>query len=93
VQDETGELHGIAFAAVRETQKKAQPHTLEIYAAVAPELRRQGLGRALLEPMLALPEVRLRARVRDTHQPGRAFLSALGFVEISSQLLDQDIDV
>jgi ribosomal-protein-alanine N-acetyltransferase len=81
-EDEAGVLHGIAFAAVREARRA----TLDIYAAVAPELRRQGLGRALLEPVLALRDAVLRARVRDTHRDGRAFLAALGFSEVAAQL-------
>ncbi len=81
-EDEQGELQGIAFAALREARRA----TLDIYAAVAPELRRQGLGRALLQPVLKLPDAILRARVRDTHRAGRAFLGSLGFAEVSAQL-------
>jgi ribosomal protein S18 acetylase RimI-like enzyme len=81
-EDEDGELHGIAFAAVRE----ARAATLDIYAAVVPVLRRQGLGRALLEPLLSLPEVALRGRVRDTEPAGRAFLASLGFTDVAAQL-------
>jgi ribosomal protein S18 acetylase RimI-like enzyme len=81
-EDEEGVLHGIAFVAVRE----AKHAVLDIYAAVAPDLRRQGLGRALLEPVLLLGEVSLRGRVRDTHASGRAFLASLGFTEVAAQL-------
>jgi len=83
---EDGELDGIAFAALREARDGPQRSTLEIYAAVAPRLRRQGVGRALLEPLLSLPQVTLRARVRDGHEDGRAFLEALGFAQVSAQL-------
>jgi ribosomal protein S18 acetylase RimI-like enzyme len=90
-QDEEGALHGIAFAAVREsrTPEGAERPTADVYAAVAPELRRQGLGRALCGPMLewaAAQGATLRARVRDDARPGHAFLSALGFRETSAQL-------
>src|SRR4051794_4314731 len=78
---EDGALYGIAFAALR----SAEPPTFDFYAAVHPSLRRQGLGRALADPALA-SGAGLRARVRDDFTTGRAFLSALGFVEGSAQL-------
>ena len=90
-QDEVGALQGIAFAAVREsrTPEGAERPTADVYAAVAPELRRQGLGRALCGPVLewaAAQGATLRARVRDDARPGQAFLRALGFREASAQL-------
>lgn len=89
--DEDGALHGIAFAAVREsrTAEGAERPTADVYAAVAPELRRQGLGRALCCPALEWATAQgatLRARVREDARPGRAFLRAIGFVETSAQL-------
>lgn len=67
--------------------------TLEIYAAVAPQLRRQSLGRALLEPLVqwvqeAQEPVALRARVNDAPESraGLAFLKALGFSASVAQL-------
>lgn len=67
--------------------------TVELYGAVSPALRRQGLGRALFDPALAWaqasPEpVTLRARVRDDPQAraGAAFLAALGFTQTAAQL-------
>jgi [ribosomal protein S18]-alanine N-acetyltransferase len=84
--DESGEAQGIAFAALREQRAGvAGPAVLDIYAAVVPDLRRQGLGRALCAPMLEEPAV-LRARVREESAAGRAFLVALGFAERSAQL-------
>jgi ribosomal-protein-alanine N-acetyltransferase len=80
--DENGEIHGIAFAALRDSAAQA---TFDFYAAVHPALRRQGLGRALAEPAAASGAV-LRARVRDDSTPGRAFLTALGFIETGAQL-------
>ena len=90
-QDEYGALHGIAFAAVREsrTPEGAERPVADLYVAVAPELRRQGLGRALSAPALdwaAAQGATLRARVRDGARPGQAFLRALGFRETSVQL-------
>ncbi len=90
-QDEDGALQGIAFAAVREarTAEGADRATADLYVAVAPDLRRQGLGRALCGPVLewaAAHGATLRARVRDGARPGQAFLRALGFVESSAQL-------
>ena len=79
---EQGALVGIAFAAVRES---AQRPTLDFYAAVHPDLRRQGLGRALAEPAASCGAV-LRARVRDDSKPGRGYLAAMGFHEASAQL-------
>jgi len=90
-QDEEGALHGISFAGVREsrTAEGAGRATADLYAAVAPELRRQGLGRALCAPALewaAANGATLRARVREDARPGQAFLRALGFAETSAQL-------
>jgi len=76
---EDGALYGIAFVAVRESAK------FDFYAAVHPELRRQGLGRALTEPAAGCGAV-LRARVRDDSKPGQSFLIAIGFKEASAQL-------
>ena len=90
-QDVEGALHGIAFAAVREsrTPEGAERPIADVYAAVAPELRRQGLGRALCGPALewaAVHGATLRARVREDALPGQVFLRALGFRETSAQL-------
>ena len=79
---EDGALYGVALAAFRESAGGA---LYDFYAAVHPSLRRQGLGRALSEPALG-SGVSLRARVRDDARPGRAFASALGFVETGAQL-------
>jgi len=89
--DEKGTLHGISFAAVRESRatQGAPGTTADLYAAVATELRRQGLGRALCAPALqwaAAHGATLRSRVRDDARGGQAFLSALGFRETSAQL-------
>jgi ribosomal protein S18 acetylase RimI-like enzyme len=80
--DEGGAVRGVAFAALREG-RGGRAH--ELYCAVHPALRRQGLGRALCEPTLAC-KVAVRARVREAAAPGRAFLAALGFAETSAQL-------
>jgi len=79
---EDGGVYGLAFAAVRESQRGA---VCDFYAAVHPSLRRQGLGRALSEPAVA-SSAALRARVRDDALPGRAFLAALGFTPTGAQL-------
>ncbi|HEY5675800.1 MAG TPA: GNAT family N-acetyltransferase [Myxococcales bacterium] len=83
--DERGALQGIAFAALREG-RGGRAH--DLYCAVHPALRRQGLGRALCEPTLAC-SIAVRGRVREGAAPGRAFLAALGFAETSAQLLLQ----
>lgn len=80
--DATGAVQGIAFAALRESPK-GRAH--DLYCAVHPALRLQGLGRALCAPAMAC-DVTLRARVRDGAAPGRAFLAALGFAQTSAQL-------
>jgi ribosomal protein S18 acetylase RimI-like enzyme len=80
--DASGAVQGIAFAALREWPR-GRAH--DLYCAVHPALRRQGLGRALCTPALAC-EVTVRARVRDGAAPGRAFLAALGFAQTSAQL-------
>ena len=76
---EDGALHGICFVAARDES------TFDVYAAVHPALRRQGLGRALFEGALDLAAT-LRARVREEAAAGRAFLIALGFSQRSVQL-------
>src|SRR5207248_2222727 len=75
-------LYGIAFSALRES---APGPLYDFYVAVHPSMRRQGLGRALSEPALSA-RARLRARVRDDAFAGRAFATALGFVETGAQL-------
>lgn len=72
-------VYGIAFLAVRDAA------TFDVYAAVHPSLRRQGLGRTLCEGALATG-ASLRARVRDDARPGMSFLSALGFAQAGAQL-------
>jgi ribosomal protein S18 acetylase RimI-like enzyme len=79
VEGESSELCGIAVAAERDAA------ALDVYAAVAPRLRRQGFGRALLAPVLELHKA-LRARVVEEAVPGRAFLSSLGFAEHAAEL-------
>lgn len=90
-QDESGAISGVSFAALREERSVggADRTTADLYAAVAPALRRQGLGRALCGPAVewaAAQHATLRVRVRDDARPGRAFLRALGFAETSAQL-------
>ena len=82
-EDEAGVLHGIAFAALRDSTDRPM---FDFYCAVDPSLRRQGLGRALSEPALTSGAV-LRARVRDGGKAGSAFLRSLGFVETGAQLM------
>lgn len=87
-ESEDHRLHGIAFAALRDVRERT---TFDLYAAVDPSMRRQGLGRALCAAALSWaaqsigPAV-LRARVRDDSACGRAFLAAMGFNETSAQL-------
>ena len=78
---EDGGLYGVAFAAVRES---AGAPIFDFYTAVHPSMRRQGLARALSEAALQSGAT-LRARVREDATPGRAFLRALGFVEVGAQ--------
>jgi ribosomal protein S18 acetylase RimI-like enzyme len=90
-QDEEGAVQGVAFAALREERSSggADRTIADLYAAVAPELRRHGLGRALCGPVIewaAGHGATLRARVRDDASAGRAFLSTLGFAQTSGQL-------
>jgi ribosomal protein S18 acetylase RimI-like enzyme len=63
--------------------------SVEIYGAVDPGLRRQGLGRQLFEPVLewarSEPGAVLRARVRES-EAGEGFLKALGFSLATPQL-------
>lgn len=78
-EGEDGALYGIGFLAARNGT------TFDVYSAVQPALRRQGLGRALCEGALD-SGAGLRARVRDDAVAGRAFLKALGFSETGAQL-------
>jgi ribosomal protein S18 acetylase RimI-like enzyme len=83
-EDEAGALHGIAFAALRESRPDRP--VFDFYCAVDPALRRQGLGRALSEPALSSGAV-LRARAREEVKAGRAFLASLGFAATGAQLV------
>ena len=90
-QDVRGELQGIAFAAFRKSRGDSDRlgASADVYVAVAPSLRRTGVGRALCQPVVrwsVRERATLRARVRDDAVPGRAFLEALGFRESSAQL-------
>ena len=80
-EDEAGVVAGVSFAAVREG---GTAPVLDLYAAVAPTSRRQGLGRALCEPAVASGSI-LRARARPG-TAGVSFLSRLGFAEAGAQL-------
>jgi ribosomal protein S18 acetylase RimI-like enzyme len=87
-QGEDGELYGLAFTALRDSNARA---VFDLYAAIHPSLRRQGLGHALCDAAVtwvaSSPEPSaLRARVRDDSAPGRAFLASLGFVETGAQI-------
>lgn len=88
-EGEDGRLYGISFAAVREARKRSEGMSVEIYGAVEPSLRRQGLGRQLFEPVLewarSEPGATLRARVRES-KAGEGFLEALGFSLMAAQL-------
>lgn len=78
-ESEDRRLQGVAFAALREEG------LFDFYAAVHPQLRRQGLGRALCAASFA-SGVRLRARVRDGAAPGLGFLRQAGFAQTGVQL-------
>jgi ribosomal protein S18 acetylase RimI-like enzyme len=85
-------IEGIAFVALREPRSDARvaPGKADLYAAVAPEFRRRGLGSELCAPALqwaAREGATLRARVLDGALPGQAFLTNLGFRQTSAQLL------
>jgi|GEM_PF-1269315 len=88
-QSEAPRLAGvIAQPAQLPREARQGRSSIEVYGAVAPALRRQGLGRQLFEPILSWareqPETSLRARVRDL--PGQRFLEALGFEKGPAQL-------
>jgi ribosomal protein S18 acetylase RimI-like enzyme len=81
-QGEDERLYGIAFVAERSVE------VYDIYCAVDPQLRRQSMGRALLEAALQVPQT-LRARVRDDNLAGLRFAQSLGFVQNAAQLVLQ----
>jgi ribosomal protein S18 acetylase RimI-like enzyme len=65
------------------------PGALDVYAAVAPSLRRRGLGTRLLRPALdaaARDRLALHAALPEG-APGRAFLESLGFGVAGRSLL------
>jgi len=85
-------VEGIAFVTLREPRSEARtaPAKADLYAAVAPEFRRMGLGSELCAPALqwaAREGATLRARVLDGGFAGQAFLTNLGFRQTSAQLL------
>jgi ribosomal protein S18 acetylase RimI-like enzyme len=92
VAEEHGRIEGIAFASLRE-QSEAAPGAYakaDGYVAVAPHLRRHGLGQALCAPTLrwaALERATLRARIPDGAAAGRSFLTSLGFRQAWAQIV------
>jgi ribosomal protein S18 acetylase RimI-like enzyme len=90
-----GEQAAESASPEREGSAADERTTLEVYTAVSPALRRQGLGRALCEGALEFAQaapgpVTLRARMKDgegaSSQAAQAFLASLGFVQVSAQL-------
>ena len=84
-----------AGADAAERNAAEERTTLEVYTAVSPALRRQGLGRALCEGALEFAQaapgpVTLRARMKDgegaSSVAAQAFLASLGFAQVSAQL-------
>ena len=53
--------------------------------AVAPAFRRQGVARALLEPLLKSRDMRVFLEVRESNQGARAFYKSMEFREVSSR--------
>lgn len=80
VMEAEGEFAGFTCARV----VREEGHVLKI--AVAPELRRRGLGRELMDVLLL--EMRKRGvettwlEVRQSNWPGRAFYRAFGFHDV-----------
>jgi ribosomal protein S18 acetylase RimI-like enzyme len=89
-QDGGGDVQGIVFTALREAPRADGARaSVDVYAAVAPPFRRNGVGRALCEAAVSWAtqqRTTLRARARDDAVPGQAFLRALGFRQSSAQV-------
>ena len=51
--------------------------------AVVPEIRRKGIARALLEPILRDGKNRVFLEVREANQSARMFYKSMGFQEVS----------
>ena len=51
--------------------------------AVAPEFRRQGVARQLLEPLLNTCDCECFLEVRESNQAARIFYKSMGFQEVS----------
>jgi ribosomal-protein-alanine N-acetyltransferase len=53
--------------------------------AVAPEFRRQGVGRELLSSLLNLRDRQIFLEVRESNQTARIFYKSMGFKEVSTR--------
>lgn len=78
-EDDQRNVQGIAFAAARDAS------LFDIYVAVHPAWRRNGVGRTLSAPAIGCGAA-LRARVDDDAEAGRSFLRRLGFLESGAEL-------
>ena len=53
--------------------------------AVAPQFRRQGIARELLNPLLNLRDTDVFLEVRESNQAARIFYKSMGFQEVGSR--------
>lgn len=85
-----GSIQGVAFASARGPARDHPARKTDVYVTVAPRFRRRGFGTALCGPALrwaVRDRSALRARVPEGSVAGRGYLGALGFQEVSAQLL------
>jgi ribosomal-protein-alanine N-acetyltransferase len=55
--------------------------------AVAPQFRRQGIARELLNPLLNLRDTDIFLEVRESNEAARTFYKSMGFQEVSFRRL------
>lgn len=89
-----GPAHGAVVAeALHEVGavRLAEPHAYVNFLAVAADRRRTGLGRRVLEPLLAAAEAaQLPVALETTNPANYAFYDALGFVERARMQIGAD---
>jgi ribosomal-protein-alanine N-acetyltransferase len=78
-------VYGIRVAGFLVSRMVAEGETELLNLAVAPDLRRQGMARKLVESLLGESPGVVYLEVRESNRAAREFYNHLGFQEVSSR--------
>ena len=78
-------VRGIRVAGFLVSRTLAEGETELLNLAVAPEFRRQGVARKLVESLLAGSPGVVYLEVRESNRAAREFYNCMGFQEVSSR--------